>query len=382
MRIDVDVRFPTETEMGEHDSEEDAARIADLYQSLDDADLQPLWTQAARLVPQIPRPRAVPWLWGGKALLHLAERAGELITVRRGGDRRVLALANPGLGGMPFATPTLWGAIQYLNPRESAPGHRHTPGAIRFVTEGEGTWTTVDGDACDMGEGDLVLTPPWTWHDHTNGSDRRMTWFDGLDLPLVLVLDATFFEPYTEEELQPVRGRNISTRLYRGRGSVPLLDPYRQAPGRQAPVHPHSPLLVYRREDTDASLAALLEERGGPMVSMEFVNPLTGGPVMATLGCEMHRLVPGGRTSARRRVGSSIFVAYRGSGSSVIDGQCFEWEAGDLFAVPSWALVDHGAHEPSDLFSVTDAPVLRALGLDREERLPDHQAVVSTFRPR
>ncbi|MGH9021719.1 MAG: cupin domain-containing protein [Acidimicrobiia bacterium] len=335
MRIDVDVRFPTETELSEHDSGEDVARIADLYQSLDDADLQPLWTQAARLIPLAPSPRAVPWMWSGKTLLRLAERAGE-----------------------------------------SAPGHRHTPGAIRFVTEGAGTWTTVNGDACDMAEGDLVLTPPWTWHDHTNGSDHPMLWFDGLDMPLVITLDATFFEPYVDEALQPVRGRNISTRLYGGGGAVPL------DAGREVRSDPYSPLLVYRRQDTDAALAALVEERPGPMVSMEFVSPLTGGSVMPTLGCEMHRLVPGRRSAPSRRTGSSIFVAYRGSGSTVMNGQRFDWQTGDLFAVPSWALVDHQAHEPSDLFSVSDRPVLRALGLHRQEQFTEAQPITSTFSSR
>jgi gentisate 1,2-dioxygenase len=31
--------------------------------------------------------------------------------------------------------------------------------------------------------GDMVLTPPWTWHDHGNGSDEPVLWMDGLDLP-------------------------------------------------------------------------------------------------------------------------------------------------------------------------------------------------------
>lgn len=374
MRIDARVRFPTETELPPDTSEEDVKRIAELYEDLDQRDLQPLWTQNKQLMPLEPRPKAAPWLWRKKTLWEMAERAGELIIISRGGDRRVLALANPALGGAPFATPTLWGAIQYLNPHESAPGHRHTPGAIRFVMEGEGTWTTVHGDACDMHEGDLILTPPWTWHDHTNNSDRRMVWFDGLDLPFVKALDAIFFELYPVEELQPVRGHNVSERIYGGRGTLPL--------DRGGHDSPYSPLLVYRWSDTDATLSALLEEQGGPIVSMEWVNPLTGAAVMPTLGCEMHRIVPGGRTPTWRRVRSSVYVVFRGSGSTVINGQSFDWEQGDMCAVPTWAAVDHEAHEPSDLFAITDAPILKALGLYREERLDAPQPVGSTFQPK
>ena len=77
------------------------------------------------------------------------------MTIERGGDRRVLALANPGLAGLPYTSSTLWGAIQYLGPGEAAPAHRHTPSAIRFVMVGSGVYTTVNGDACDMEPGDL-----------------------------------------------------------------------------------------------------------------------------------------------------------------------------------------------------------------------------------
>src|SRR6266851_3205735 len=96
-------------------------------------DLRPLWKIAKQLMPHVPLPTTQAWLWKWDDVLPLAKRAGELITLERGGDRRVLALANPGLGGLPFTSTTLWGALQYLGPRESAPAHRHTPSAIRFV---------------------------------------------------------------------------------------------------------------------------------------------------------------------------------------------------------------------------------------------------------
>lgn len=372
MEVPADVGFPTDTELEDDAAGQTVEQIARYYEELEEADLQPLWTQNQQLMGLEPRPSAVPWLWRRKVLWEMGERAAELITITRGGDRRVLALANPGLGGRPFATPTLWGAIQYLNAHESAPGHRHTPGAIRFVLEGEGTWTTVNGDALDMHVGDLILTPPWTWHDHTNASDQPMVWFDGLDLPLTAYLDAIFFEQYPVEELQPVDGHNVSERLYGGRGTVP-----RDGDGASRALS--SPLLVYRYRDVDAALSALLEERDGPGVSLSYVNPITGGPVMPTLACEMLRLTPTGRTARVREVGSSIHVVLRGAGRTVIDEQRFDWEAGDMFAVPSWCVVDHEAAEESDLFVLSDAPVMRSLGLRRTETLDGHQQPTSTF---
>ena len=336
-------------------------------------DLQPLWTQAARLMPPEPIPRTLPWLWKWTSVLPLAQRAGELIPIGRGGERRVLALANPGLGGLPYTSSTLWGAYQYLGAHESAPAHRHTPSALRFVVEGTGVWTTVDGDACDMAPGDLVLTPSWTWHDHSNPTDAPMVWFDGLDLPLAAALESVFFEPYPELMQRAAPDHNASVRLHGGRAIRPLGEPTNPR---------HSPLFVYRYRDTDAALSALLRARGGPMASIEFVNPSTGGSALPTLGCEMHRLVAGERTPARRRVGSAVWVVFSGAGSSVINGERFDWERGDVFVTPSWAAVEHLAAEPADLFAVTDRPVLEALHLYREETLEGPQEVQHTFVPK
>lgn len=336
-------------------------------------DLQPLWTQAGRLMPPEPLPSTIAWLWKWTTLLPLAERAGQLITIERGGDRRVLALANPGLGGMPYTSSTLWGAIQYLGPGETAPAHRHTPSALRFVLEGDGVWTTVQGDALDMSAGDLILTPKWTWHDHTNTSELSMTWFDGLDLPLVAALEAIFFENHPDR-MQVVEGtHNRSEQIFGGRGTRPL----------DTPALPdHSPLLVYRWKDTDASLTALLESRNAQTASLEFVNPSNGRSAMPTLGCEMHRVLPGERTRTQRKTGSSIYVVFRGTGCSVIDGQRFEWGPGDIFVTPSWALVDHLALETADLFAVSDRPVLQALRLFREEIVERPQDITGTFTPK
>jgi len=88
-----------------------------------------------------------------------AARSAELVPVGRGGERRAISLGNPGLPGDPYTTPTLWAAIQYLAPREDAPEHRHSQSAFRFVLQGEGVWTVVDGDPVAMRRGDLLLTP-------------------------------------------------------------------------------------------------------------------------------------------------------------------------------------------------------------------------------
>lgn len=338
--------------------------LTGLYERMAADHLQPLWTITRDLLTTTPRPATLPWRWSGEALRRHAQDAVRLVPVDRGGERRAISLVNPGLGGRPYATSTLWGALQCLGPRESAPAHRHSPGAIRFVLEGDGVWTTVDGDACDMHPGDLVLTPSWTWHDHNNTTDQMMLWFDGLDLPLVEALDAVFFEPHPDFT-QPVVGEHNRSEVLHGAGLTVAAD-QAGAPGPAVP----SPLLVYRWEATDQALAALAEERRAPMVTVELANPRQGGSVLPTLACAVHRLRPGPATTPRRRVGSAVFVAFRGSGATTVDGTVLEWRRGDMFAVPSWAEVSHRAEEPSDLFSLSDEPVMRLLGLWREQLGP------------
>jgi len=139
---------------------------------------------------------------------------------------------------------------------------------------------------------------------------------------------------------------------------------------------------VYRWADTDRSLDALLAQHGGPLVTLEYTNPLTGGPALPTLACEFHRVAPFGRTTPYRKVGASVYVVYRGSGESIIDGQRFEWGHGDMFVVPSWSTVEHQTSEPSDLFAISDRPILEALHLFRDEWLETPQEVVRTFTAR
>ena len=336
-------------------------------------DLKSLWSMQTALMPNVPLPATQPWLWPWKTTYPLAKRAGEIITIERGGDRRVLAFANPGLNGLPFTSTTLWGAIQYLGPGETAPAHRHSPSAIRFVMVGSGVYTTVDGDACEMEAGDLILTPNWSWHDHNNYGSEPMVWFDGLDLPLMTTLEAVFFENHPDER-QAVVGHNLSELAW---GSPGL------APAGVSGLNPsHSPLLRYAYTHINERLEQLHELNGGPQATVEYLNPATGGPVVSTLDCAMTRLYPGQRTQTTRKTGSSVYVVFRGSGQSVINGTRFDWDAGDVFVTPSWAAVDHLAQTQADLFILSDAPVLRALHIYRESADAEPQPSTAVFETR
>ncbi|MFE5393397.1 cupin domain-containing protein [Streptomyces sp. NPDC056568] len=352
--------------------------LEQLYRGFEQELLVPLWTEIGDLMPAHPRSRAVPHLWHWERLRALAAEAGDLVPVGRGGERRAIALANPSLGGRPFATPTLWAAIQYLMPGEDAPEHRHTQHAFRFVVEGSGVWTVVGGDPVPMNRGDFLPQAGWNWHAHHNATSEPMAWIDGLDIPFQYVTDAQFFEFGRDEisdteRITPERSR--SERLWAHPGLRPL---------SATPARPGSPLLSYKWEYTDAALRdqLLLEKEGfGGTVepghaAVRYSNPHDGSDVLPTIRAEFHRLARGAETAPVRETGSSVYQVFDGSGVVTVGDRSWTVSRGDLFVVPSWepfsARSEAGATDSDegalDLFRFSDAPVFEALKLDRTEK--------------
>ncbi len=332
------------------------------YRDLERLHAGPLWTVLHEIVGRQPKPKAIPYLWRWSELRPQVYRAGELIGTDEA-ERRVVMLLNPGLGGECAITSTLYAGLQLILPGEIARSHRHTAAALRLIVEGHGAYTAVDGEKTLMNPGDLVLTPNWTWHDHGNETNEPMVWMDGLDLPLVNQLDAMFFELYAEPR-QPVTKPVDDSRDKYGAGA--LLPAYERA------LDGRSPLLNYTYERTRATLASIAaRDAGSPYdgVILEYVNPRTGGPTMPTMGCYVQWLPPGAATETHRHTSSVAYHVIEGEGYSVIGDQRFDWQPKDIFCIPSWyphRHVNTSPTAPAVLFSFTDAPVLRALGLYRE----------------
>ena len=344
---------------------DDTAELRQLYADFDAASIKPLWTQIGNLMPRHPRPAALPHVWKWADLHPMAQRSGDLVPVGRGGERRALGLANPGLGGAAYITPTLWCAVQYLGPRETAPEHRHSQNAFRFVVEGEGVWTVVDGDPVRMSRGDFLLTPGWRFHGHHNDTDQPMAWIDGLDIPFSFQNDVGFFEFGSDRVSDYATPRfSRGERLWCHPGLRPLS-------GLANTVS--SPIGAYRWEHTDAALSEQLrlEDEGFPATAgpghaaIRYVNPTTGGDVMPTIRAEFHRLRPGTRTPLRREVGSSVFQVFEGRGQVVLGEVTHKLETGDLFVIPSWVAWSLEAETGFDLFRFSDAPIIERLNFDR-----------------
>jgi gentisate 1,2-dioxygenase len=346
---------------------EDTPELRALYKGFEENHLNPLWTQTGDLMPLHPKPKAVPHVWKWADLLPLAERSGELVPVGRGGERRAIGLANPGLGGRAYVSPTLWCAIQYLCPGENAPEHRHSQNAFRFVVEGEGVWTVVNGDPVRMSRGDLLLTPGWNFHGHHNVATEPMAWIDGLDIPFSQQMDVGFFE-FGSERVTDNATPNYSQgeRLWCHPGLRPL---------SQLQDTVSSPIGAYRWEFTDQALTQqlLLEDESVPATveqghaAIRYVNPTNGGDVMPTIRCEFHRLREGTQTPAKREVGSSVFQVFEGRGAVVLAGETKTLEKGDLFVVPSWVPWSLQAETQFDLFRFSDAPIMERLHFMRTD---------------
>jgi gentisate 1,2-dioxygenase len=333
----------------------------DLYRRIERHNFAPLWEVYHELIPDEPKTPCTPAIWKWADARPYLMEAGALITAKEA-LRRVLVLQNPGMRGEASITQSLFAGYQLILPGEIAPSHRHTQSALRFVLEGTGAYTAVDGERTSMRPGDFIITPSWTWHDHGHEGKEPVIWLDGLDVRILRTFAAQFHEPYPED-VQPLsRGEGASLARY-GNNLKPL--------GAVAPFGKTSPVFSYPYERSRATLARLAKE-GAPDPchgwKMEFINPLTGEAAMPTIGAFIQLLPKGFRGSAGRSTDGTVYSVVEGSGSVAIGATEFEFGPKDTFVAPSWYPVTLKAKDECVLFSFSDRPAQQALGLWREQR--------------
>jgi gentisate 1,2-dioxygenase len=334
-----------------------------LYAEMQPRSLYPLWEVLGALVTPTPRSSAQVHRWRYAEARDYLLRAGDLISAAQA-ERRVLIMENPGLPGSSSATTSLYAGLQLILPGEIAPCHRHTQCALRFVMEGEGAFTAVDGEKAVMRAFDLVLTPGWQWHDHGNTSDRPMIWLDGLDIPTVTLYDASFVEHLPEaahtETVPPG-----DTALRYGRNLRPMRGTATdRRPGRQ-PLF-HYPYAEWRQSLENVARTGEPDPHLGH--ALEFTNPADGGAVMPTISAHV-RLLPAGFVSRpRTATDGTIFVVVEGRGSARVDGTQVDLQPRDTLVVPSWRSLVLQADSDLVLFGYSDRTAQEKLGLFREQR--------------
>ena len=334
----------------------EAAR-QDFYDRIAKKDMAPLWKVMNSVVTKEPVTHCAPVVWHYDDVKTLVLESGGLITAEEA-QRRVLILENPAMQGQSKATNTMFAGIQMILPGEVAPAHRHVSSAIRFVLDGEGAYTAVEGEKAFMARGDFVITANWAPHDHGNPSEKPMLWLDVLDFPAVNFYEASFAEHFDDAMQKTTRQDGNSVSFYAS-GVLP----------DGTPAMNRSPVINYTYARTRPIVERMMaagdvDKRHGARV--RYANPVNGGPVLPTMGAWLAMLPKGFKGEPYRSTDGTIFVCVEGEGSTTVDGKVLEWGPNDVFVVPSWKRYAHNAPDGSVLFSISDRPAQEALGIWRE----------------
>jgi gentisate 1,2-dioxygenase len=314
------------------------------------------------LVPKQPAPTYVPFLWRYRDLRSFLVKSGSLITAHEA-VRRVLILENPALPGSSSITQSLYAGLQVILPGEVAPSHRHVQSALRFIVEGSGAYTTVNGERTTMHPGDFIITPSWNWHDHGNdGSSEMVVWLDGLDIPMIQYFGAGFAE----------NDENASQQVTVPEGHSFARFGYNMAPVKNLGSFSASPIFNYPYARSREALDTLRKsEAHDPWhgYKLRYVNPLTGGSPMSTIATFLQLLPEGFAGQAHRSTDGTVYSVVEGRGKAIIAGQEFSFEPRDTFVVPSWSTLELKSDEEAVLFSFSDRPMQMAAGILRESFL-------------
>lgn len=330
------------------------------YHDIEQHGLAALWRRLHALVPKEPASPVIATKWDYENVVrpHLF-RAGELVSAEEA-ERRVLILENPGIPGGSAVTRSLYAGVQLVKPGEVAPAHRHIQSALRFVLEGKGAFTAVDGERTLLAPGDFVLTPSLRWHDHGNESSEPVVWLDGLDIPTIAHFDAGFAETFPERFQQQRRIAGDSDFRF-GNNLLPV---------DWTPSDRNSPILNYPYGRSRESLDAMARN-GDPDPrhghKLRYINPASGGSPMPTIGAFIQLLPAGMTTLPYRATDGTVFVVVEGEGATDIGDLTITWRPNDIFVAPSWHPVVHRPAGESVLFSFSDRPMQQAIGIWRED---------------
>jgi gentisate 1,2-dioxygenase len=288
-----------------------------------------LWSQA--------RSEFLPAHWSYARLRPALLAACRLIGTEQA-ERRNLVLRNPAAGNDFATTRTLVGAYQAMLPGEHARSHRHAPHALRVILEAQGAYSVVNGVRHPMETGDVVLTPGEHWHGHGHEGSEPALWFDCLDVPLVHLLEPMRFEEPPPSAEPPRRALHSEMRITAAEIRQRLAQAHQAQAG-----------------EADAHTGLTLD---------------LSTPLLPTIGIRVHAWKAGWRNRPFRHHANSILVVQSGSGTSCIGGQRFEWQAGDVLALPMGHTVGHEATADAVIVNLTDEPLMRFCGFYRLDDNP------------
>jgi gentisate 1,2-dioxygenase len=348
---------------GSEDAQPSAER-SEYYQRAAREHLTPLWEFFKDWFTATPRVRSAPHVWRYRALRSLILESADLIDPEEA-ERRVLVLENPGLEGKRLITESLYAGLQLIMPGEVAPCHRHSPAALRFILEGHGAFTSVNGEKAYMESGDFIVTPSWTWHEHGHEGEGPTVWLDVLDVAVIHVFNATFTEHFPGKSYP--RSPPPGDSSYRfGMNMLPV------GFKRQNEASPIFKYPYSRSREVLEKLKRYGEPDPSHGLKMTYIDPTTGGPAIPTISTAIQLVPAGFETRSYRTTAGTVFCVVEGRGEVVIgagEGQRrFSYEPWDILVVPSWEPFVIRASSESVLFSASDEAMQRKLGFWREQR--------------
>lgn len=339
-----------------------AVRVSDdlkqeYYAKLADLGLVPFWELKKKLVTMEPTTETQPFIWRTSEIRDTLLQAGDYIDVK-GAERRGLMLENPGLPGSSAITKSMLATFQLITPGEIEDAHRHVASAWRFIIEGEGAHTSVEGEKCYLSPGDVVVTPSMTWHEHGNETPDPVYWVDGLDIPLVNHFGASF-KGIIDGPHEITRPLGDGRARY-GSGTLPYY-----LGGTQA-----SPLMHYPYSQVREALEQMRRtEEWNPYhgLKVRYANPTNGEDVFPTLGLGLQLLPKGFETLRYRSTDEVVCVVSEGRGSTIIGDTEIKWQPKDVFVIPSWHFYSHRPSEDAVIFVASDRPAQQKLGFWQEQ---------------
>ena len=299
-----------------------AASMQELYDLLARCDVQNGWSKPTPSLWPLPTIDFKPAAWSYVQAKAALDAAGRFVNTELA-ERRNLILANPTVAGNLYPTvKTLVAAYQMVKAGEQARSHRHTANALRLVLDtGPNAFTIVDGRKIPMEAGDVLLTPNWSWHGHSNEATTNAYWMDFLDVPMIHLNGPMFFEHHPE---------NLEH----------ASDVFAASPNR------------FSFTQTRERLAAAAEISPG-VRSIEL-----GAPAMRTIALHVFRIEKGASLRVGKSTLSAIFAPMQGRGQAVFEGATFAYARGDALAAPLGFAQEWRAEEESYLLRVSDEPFL------------------------
>lgn len=315
------------------------ARLQEFYRRAGELHLAPLWEVMQDLVTAEPGSAAEAALWSYDRVRPYLLESAQLVDTREA-ERRVLVLENPGLAGQSRITTSLYAGLQIVLAGELARPHRHSAAALRFVIEGDGATTSVDGRRIRMGRGDFVVTPSWSWHEHSNEGSGPVVWLDALDVHVVNLLGCSFKE---DGAAAPAPAGAAGT-------AGPCHYPYAQMRAALARLAQQGPPDPHRGHE------------------LRYTNPVDGLWAMPTISTWTQLLPAGWHSAPYRSTDGAVYVVVEGRGHSLVGARRLDWQADDVFVVPGWHSVQHVADTETVLFGCSDRVIQEKLGLWREDK--------------